>query len=198
MTKTESEGAHLVMQMLKQASPEAPPALATDARAGYEEAIVEAWGEVPPYSGKGRPPTRKRPRSDWQYLQVQKIRSGSQLVEVRTEVVFGDPDEVVEMLGEHTAYIERSQLTSRQMNGRLVRKTLSFSKALRFLRAACAWEDAVYNWSREHRSLRVPSDKPGCRWDPRTPAMAAGLTDRVWSLDDLLRAIVLPKPINVG
>jgi hypothetical protein len=196
VTKTESEGAHLLMQALKRACPEAPPALATDAKAGYEEAIVEAWGEVPAYSGKGRPPTRKRPRPGWQYLQVQKIRSGSQLVEVRTEVVFGDPDEVVETLGEHTAYIERSQLTSRQMNGRLVRKTLSFSKALRFLRAACAWEDAVYNWTRAHRSLRVASDRPDCRWDPRTPAMAAGLTDRVWSLEELLRAIVLPKPIN--
>jgi hypothetical protein len=185
------------MQMLKQAHPDAPPALATDAKGGYEEAIVEAWGEVPAYSGRGRPPTRKRPRSDWQYLQVQKIRSGSRLIEVRTEVVFGDPQAVVALLGKHTAYIERSQLTSRQMNGRLVRKTLSFSRALRRLVASCWWEDAVYNWTRAHQSLRAPSSTPGRKWDPRTPAMAAGLTDRPWSVRELLTSVVPPTAINL-
>lgn len=189
-------GARDLMQMPKQAHPDAPPAVATDAKGGYEEAIVEAWDEVPAYSGKGRPPTRKQPQSDWQYLQVQKIRSGSRLIEARTEVVFGDPQEVVALLGRHTAYIERSQLTSRQMNGRLVRKTLSFSKALRRLAASCLWEDAVYNWTRTHGSLRVPSSIPGRKWDPRTPAMAAGLTDHVWSVRELLTSVVPPNAIN--
>lgn len=198
VAKAESEAARCLMQMLKQAHPDAPPALATDAKGGYEEAIVEAWGEVPAYSGRGRPPTRKRPRSDWQYMQVQKIRSGSRLIEVRTEVIFGDAQEVVALLGKHTAYIERSQLTSRQMNGRLVRKTLSFSKALRRLEASCLWEDAVYNWTRAHQSLRTPSRIPGRKWDPRTPAMAAGLTDRVWSVRELLTSVVPPKAINLA
>lgn len=44
------------------------------------------------------------------------------------QVVYGDPEEVIEQMGEQTAYIERTHLTSRQMNGRLVRKTLSYSK----------------------------------------------------------------------
>jgi hypothetical protein len=198
VAKAESEAARRLMQMLKQAHPDAPPALATDAKGGYEDAIVEAWGEVPAYSGRGRPPTRKRPRSDWQYMQVQKIRSGSRLIEVRTEVIFGDAQEVVALLGKHTAYIERSQLTSRQMNGRLVRKTLSFSRAVRRLVASCLWEDAVYNWTRAHQSLRASSSTPGRKWDPRTPAMAAGLTDHVWSVRELLTSVVPPNAINLA
>ncbi|HEX8694481.1 MAG TPA: hypothetical protein VF746_18810 [Longimicrobium sp.] len=196
VTKTESEGALLLMQRLKKAHPEAPPALATDARGGYEDAMIETWGKVPAYQGYGRPPTRKQAGADWQYLQVKKIRSGNQIVEVKTKVVFGDPQQVVQRLGEHTAYIERSQLTSRQMNGRLVRKTLSFSKEVRRLRAACAWEDAVYNWARRHLSLRVESSTPGRRWDQRSPAMAAGLTDHIWSVRELLTTLVVPKAIN--
>jgi hypothetical protein len=190
VSKTESEAALVLMRMLKQAHPEAPPALATDAKGGYEEAILETWGTTPPYRGWGRPPTRKRPGPGWQYVQVKKIRSGSHLLEVRVEVIFGEPEQVVKTLGKHTAYIERSQLTSRQMNGRLVRKTLSFSKAHRCLRSSCTWEDAVYNWVRPHRSLRQKSAAPGRRWELRTPAMAAGLTDHRWELRELLTRIV--------
>ena len=191
--KTESEAALVLMQMLKQAHPDAPPALATDAKGGYEEAILETWGSVPAYRGWGRPATRKQPDPGWQYVQVKKIRSGSRLLEVRVEVIFGEPERVLKTLGKHTAYIERSQLTSRQMNGRLVRKTLSFSKAYRGLHSSCVWEDAVYNWVRPHRSLRQRSSAPNRRWDRRTPAMAAGLTDRCWQVRELLTQVVPPK-----
>jgi len=196
ITKTESEAALLLMRMLKRTSPDRPPAMATDAKAGYEEAMVETWGKPPPYSGKGRPPTRKRAGPDWQYVQVKKNRSGNRLIEVEVEVIFGDPDQVLEVMGGHTAYIERSQLTSRQMNGRVVRKTLSFSKEVPMLMAACAWEDAVYNWTRPHLSLRQKSETPERRWVERTPAMAAGLTDHVWSVRDLLTRLVIPGRLN--
>jgi hypothetical protein len=68
------------------------------------------------------------------------------------------------------------------MNGRLVRKTLSFSKELRFLEASSALEDAIYNFTRPVKALRVEVANPrgqAC-WQQRTPAMAAGLTDHVW------------------
>ncbi|HEU0053941.1 MAG TPA: hypothetical protein VFQ39_12235 [Longimicrobium sp.] len=192
VTKTESEAALLLMRTLKVAHPEEPPAIATDAKGGYEDAMLQTWGKRPVYRGWGRPSRRRRSGREWKYLQVKKIRSGSRLVEVRTKVVFGDPREVLEVLGGHTAYIERSQLTSRQMNARVVRKTLSYSKALRCLRGACAWEDAVYNWTRRHRSLRVRGGGTPGGWVQRTPAMAAGLTDHVWTVGELLRTIVVP------
>jgi hypothetical protein len=96
---------------------------------------------------------------------------------VTTKVIYGEQEEVKKVLGEHTAYVERTHLTSRQMNGRLVRKTLSFSKDLRFLKAASALEDGLYNFTRPLKTLRVEVANPSkyVHWQPRTPAMAAGL-----------------------
>jgi hypothetical protein len=103
--------------------------MATDGKGSYREAMLSTWGQVPEYRGRGRPPTHKQPGPDWHYLQVIKERSGSRLLAVHTHVVYGDPEEVRALLGEHTAYVERTHLTSRQMNARLVRKSLSSSRA---------------------------------------------------------------------
>jgi hypothetical protein len=124
-------------------------------------------------------------------LQVQKIRSGSRLTEVRVEVIYGDPEATLALLGGHTAYIERTNLTSRQMNGRVVRKTLSFSRELGYLRAACRWEDAAYNWTRPCSSLTL--ERADGTKQKRTPAMAAGLTDRCWTVQHLLSMVVPPR-----
>jgi hypothetical protein len=189
VTKTEGEGALEVMGLLKRAHPDTPPAMATDAGGGYLEALIETWGKVPAYPGTGRPGRRKQPVKGWKYLRVRKIRSGSRLLKVRTRVVYGEREEVEALLGRHTAYIERSQLTSRQMTRRVSRKTLAFSKEMNLLKAACALEDAVYNWVRPHRSLRREVQAPGRKWEKRTPAMAAGLADRPFTLAELLRLV---------
>jgi len=55
----------------------------------------------------------------------------------------------------HTAYVERTHLTSRQMNGRLVRKSLSYFRQEEMLKAASAWEDWAYNPIRPVKTLRV-------------------------------------------
>ena len=78
------------MHILKVTHPDTPPPMATDAKGCYREALVETWGKVPERRGVGRPPTRKQPQPGWHYLQVQKIRSGSRLVEVRVEVIYGE------------------------------------------------------------------------------------------------------------
>jgi hypothetical protein len=189
--KTEEEGALALMRILKMTHPDQPPPMATDAKGCYREALVETWGKVPERSGRGRPPARKQAQPGWQYLQVQKIRSGSRLTEVRVEVIYGDPEATLALLGGHTGYIERTNLTSRQMNGRVVRKTLSFSRAVRYLRSACRWEDAVYNWTRPCSSLSLKGTD-GSR-QKRTPAMAAGLTDSCWTVRHLLSMVVPPQ-----
>jgi hypothetical protein len=79
------------------------------------------------------------------------------------------------------------------MNGRLVRKTLGFSKALPMLEASCIWEDVVYNLTRSVKTLRVevmPQTKR--RWIQRSPAMAAGITDHIWSIRQVLMAVPVP------
>lgn len=196
--KTEEEVAHALMAQLKERGhPAQPPAMATDGKGDYRTALVETWGEVPPYQGRGRPPTQKQPQPDWQYVQVIKERSGSRLTAVHITVVYGDPDEVLELMGGHTAYVERTNLTSRQMNGRLVRKSLSYSKQLEALEAACAWEDWVYNLTRTVETLSLRVCEGDRRWKRQTPAMAAGLTDHIWTIKDLLMTVVPPSVLNI-
>jgi hypothetical protein len=59
-----------------------------------------------------------------------------------------------ERTGMHTSCVERTNLTSRHMNGWLMRKTLGYSKQVEMLEAACIWEDAVYNFTRPLKTLR--------------------------------------------
>ncbi|MBX3278838.1 MAG: IS1 family transposase [Acidobacteria bacterium] len=89
-------------------------------------------------------------------------------------------------------YVERTNLTSRHINGRLMRKTLSFSKELEMLKASSVWEDAVYNLTREVKTLRVEVEEQERRFEPRTPAMAAGLTNHIWTIKELLWCVVSP------
>jgi len=74
-----------------------------------------------------------------------------------------------------TSYIERQNLTMRMQMRRFTRLTNAFSKKLDNLKAAVALHFAHYNFVRVHGSLRV------------TPAMAAGVTDHLWSLSELMR-----------
>jgi hypothetical protein len=197
IAKTEEEVADTLMAQLKaRGHGDAPPPMATDGKGGYREAMLETWGQVPEYCGVGRPPTRKQAQPDWHYLQVIKHRSGYHLTGVTIKVVYGTPDEVAAVVGAHTSYVERTNLTSRQMNGRLVRKTLSYSKQLAMLEAACAWEDWVYNLTRSVKTLHVEVNAGQRRWQPRSPAMAAGLTDHIWTVKELLMTVVAPEHIN--
>jgi hypothetical protein len=82
-----------------------------------------------------------------------------------------------------------NHLTSRHSNGRLVRKTLSHSKKKVSLQRHIDLEDAIYNFIRSHSALKVKLRQPAAherRWQQRTPAIAAGLTDHLWSLEELL------------
>jgi hypothetical protein len=174
--------------------PDGPPPTISDGWGGIDEAMIEVYGRVPEYSGHGRPPTLKKACPGWQYLQMVKQRDEHGRVQgVKLRVVFGKKSELLALLGKSTAYIERSHLTSRLFNGRQARKTLAFSKELEMYTAAAAWEDGCYNLVRPHKSLRVPvSDTALQKWLPRTPAMAAGLTDHIWTVKELLTVLPIP------
>jgi IS1 family transposase len=73
-----------------------------------------------------------------------------------------------------TSLIERQNLTMRMQMRRFTRLTNAYSKKLDNLKAAVALHFAHYNFVRIHQTLRV------------TPAMAAGITDHVWELEELL------------
>lgn len=195
--KTETEASLQALSTLKQRGhPDAPPPLASDGWGGHREALVEIWGQVPEYGGRGRPPTRKKPKEEWQYLQVVKQRSHGQVTGVQVEVLYGKESSVRETLGKSIAYVERTHLTMRHMNGRLIRKTLGFSKELRMLKASCVWEDTVYNLARPVKTLRVEVSEANRRWEPRSPAMVAGLVDHIWTLEELLTTLPVVQRSN--
>jgi hypothetical protein len=81
----------LMAQLKDRGHPDTPPAIATDGKGSYREAMVETWGQVPEYAGQGRPPTQKQAQPDWHYLQVIKHRSGYRLIGVTIKVVYSDP-----------------------------------------------------------------------------------------------------------
>jgi hypothetical protein len=199
IAKDETQASVEVFQTLKRRGHAAgPPATISDGWGGIAEAMLEVYGSVPEYGGHGRPPTRKRPTRDWQYVQMVKERDEHGRVQgSKIRVIFGKKAEALALLGKSTAYVERSNLTSRLFNGRQVRKTLAFSKDVEMNRAAAIWEDSYYNMVRPHKSLRLSVlDRQGHRWRPRTPAMAAGLTDHIWSIKELATALPLPRTRN--
>lgn len=199
IAKNETLASIAVFQTLKRRGhPHGPPPTISDGWGGIDEAMVAVYGQVPEYGGRGRPPTRKQPGSDWMYLQMVKQRDEhGRFQGTKLRVIFGTKAEVVELLGKSTAYIERSNLTSRLFNGRQVRKTLAFSKDIQAYQNSTVWEDGYYNLVRPHKSLRLPvQDGWLQKWSPRTPAMAAELTDHIWTVKELLTTIPLPSGIN--
>jgi len=196
IAKTEQQAsAGALRQLKRRGHPQGPPPLVSDGFGSNREAILLVYGQVPPYKGIGRPPTRRRPVEGLRYLQVVKHHDErGRFLGTTKRVVFGPADEVAS-LSEATSFVERTHLTSRQMNARLMRKGLGFSKALAMHKAACAWEDGLYNLVRPLKTLRQEIYPEALRfqrrYEARTPAMAAGLTNHVWSVKELLRTTAL-------
>lgn len=113
--QTETEASGEVFQTLKSARdhPEKPPPTVSDGWGGIREAMVQVWGKVPEYKGRGRPQEKKRSQDGWKYLQVIKERDEKGRVTGR-KVIFGEEEEVLDLFEKHTAYVERIHLTMRQ------------------------------------------------------------------------------------
>jgi IS1 family transposase len=93
-----------------------------------------------------------------------------------------------------TAFIERLNLTLRQSVAPLMRKTWSLAQSEHALLMHVQWWRLYYHFVRAHSSLSIPVPGLKERYRPQTPAMAAGLTDRVWTVGELLRTpIILPE-----
>ena len=195
IAKNETLASIEVFKTLKRRGhPNGPPATISDGWGGIDEAMIEAYGLVPEYSGRGRPPTRKKPGQDWLYLQMVKQHDEhGHFCGTKLRAIYGSKAEVIGLLGKSTAYIERSNLTSRTFNVRQTRKTLAFSKELFFHEAAAVLEDCYYNLVHPHKSLRLPViDVLPQKWLQRTPAMAANLTDHIWTVKELFSLVLIP------
>jgi hypothetical protein len=142
--------------------------ITTDGHKSYLEAVETAFG------------------ADIDYAQLQKIYGASAENHTRyspaacigcdMKVVSGDPDP------KHvsTSFVERQNLTMRMHMRRFTRLTNAFSKKVENHAHSVALHYMFYNFCRIHQTLKV------------TPAMESGLTDHVWSIEELVA--ILPKP----
>ena len=110
------------------------------------------------------------------------------MTSITLRVVFGDNKKIDEILGKsvvshkiNTSYVERGNLTIRHVNARCNRKTLRFSKCKENHVRQLTLSLAYYHLCCPHRTLTKRHGRP------TTPFMAAGLTDHVWTMGELLR-----------
>ncbi len=167
--------------------------MTSDAYPAYETAILDAYGEevTPARTGRpGRPKkAHKTPPAELVYATVEKVRKKGRVVEILTRVVFGTMAAVAAALSGskvsrsiNTSLLERHHLTDRHRNARKSRKTYRFSKGWRYHEAATYLTMYSYNFCWPVRTLREPDGEGHQR--RRTPAMAAGLADHVWSMNE--------------
>ena len=126
------------------------------------------------------------------YGQLKKQKRGRKL-SVQTQVLCGSGQELREALEEmafsgliNTSFIERFNLTFRQMVASLSRKTWSLAQSHEKLLLHLEWSRAYYHFVRCHQSLSLGQHLPRQQRE-RTPAMAAGLTDHRWRTLDILK-----------
>ena len=129
------------------------------------------------------------------YAQVVKTVRRRRLVAVQHRVVFGTLDAVNQVLAPlgwqiNTAFVERINLRIRQHVAAVGRRVSTLCKGEDGLRQQVAVFHCYYNFCLPHASVCQPLPQPeptngtgsAKRWQPQTPAMAAGLTDHVWTL----------------
>jgi len=181
------------------------PFFTSDQLAEYRTALLHAYGQwhQPPRRGTRGPlpQPRRVAHPDLLYAQVVKERERGQVVEVRSKVVFGDQATVHERVAAslvsatiNTSFVERENLTLRQHTRRLTRETNGFSKESGWLEMQLWLVLAYYHLVLPHASLASAAPAPAPtrgsgsprRWLPVTPAMAAGITDHVWTTTELL------------
>jgi IS1 family transposase len=173
-----------------------PPALMTsDEYAAYETVIATAFSDAVPRAsaGPGRRPLlpERRPMPGLTYATVHKEREDDRVVAVSRQVVLGSQRAVERALKAsvcsrtiNTSFVERQHATDRGRNARKARKTYRFSKDWRVHEAMTYFTLYSYNFCWPVRTLRWRREDG--RWQRRTPAVAAGLADHVWSLREWL------------
>lgn len=203
---------HQVVQVL---APDCAPLFLTDGFQEYMTALLAHYGywvHLPRQRAQGpAPKPRRMPLPHLLYAQVVKRYRRRLLVGVRHRIVFGTFKALQQRLAAHgwqinTAFIERQNLAIRQHVAAVGRRVMTLCTGEPGLSQQLALYHAYYNFCLPHASLRqrlpepLPTNGSGSAkcWHPCTPAMAAGLTDHVWTLREVLLFRVPPCPQPAG
>jgi IS1 family transposase len=176
------------------------PLFTSDELASYATVLKELYHQTIEQERTGLPGRPKNPRvevdTDLDYATVHKTREKGHVVKVEKKVVYGDSQRIAIRLEQspsntiNTSYIERVNGILRQMDAHLRRKAPTFAKAMRYLTAKLHLVVAFYNFVRPHGTL---SRNPDRTTTPRTPAMIAGLSDHLWTVEELLALARVPQ-----
>jgi len=210
-TRTLAMAQRVVHQVVQVLAPHCIPLCLTDGLKEYGTALLTHFGSW-------RQPARRRdkgplPKPRWMpvpallYAQVVKSYRRRRIVGVTYRVVFGTMERVQQGLSAcgrklNTAFVERLNLDIRQRVAAVGRRVNTLCQGEDGLRQQLVVYHAYYNFCLPHASLRqpllVPEPTNGSgsakRWRPCTPAIAAGLTDHVWTLQEVLLYRVPPWP----
>ena len=176
-----------------------PELICTDEYAAYRTVILDTYGvlrcelELTPEEDAEFSPGGFFFPEEVTYATVHKHREGGRVVEVTERVVLGSEEKLEETLegsgrsqSVNTSFVERYHGTQRHFNARKKRKAYTFSKDLGFHEAATWLVVLWYNFGWCVRTLREKVQEDPPRYNYRTPAMAAGLADHAWAMEELL------------
>ena len=210
-TRTLEMAQHVVHQVMQVLAPGCVPLFLTDGFREYTTALLTHFGQWihPPR----RQATGPMPKPRWMplpqllYAQVVKSYQRRRLVGVTHRVVFGTQLAIKQVLTAcgwtiNTAFVERLNLDLRQRVAAIGRRVNTLCQGEDGLQQQLVLFQAYHNFVLPHASLRQPLPVPEVTngrgsakvWRPCTPAMAAGLTNHVWSLKEVLLYRVPPWP----
>jgi IS1 family transposase len=210
-SRTQAMAQRIIHQVVQVLAPGCVPLFLTDGLKEYRTALLSHFGTwVQPERRQAKGPVPKprwMPVPELLYAQVIKTTRRRRLVRVSHRVVFGTFEAVQQVLAVcgwqiNTSFVERLNLTIRQHVAAIGRRVSTLCKGEEGLAQQLALYHSYYNFCLPHGSLRQPLRQPvptngiGSvkQWRPCTPAMAAGLTDHVWSLKEVLLYRVPPWP----
>ena len=176
-----------------------PLLVAVDGLPSYIKAFQQAFrSKLPRHGQLGR--CRWRTWSELAMVQVVKIRTPGQF-NVSRRIVQGCAKQIAQLIQSsqgqgsiNTAFIERLNATFRQRLNVLARRTRTLAAMPQTLHTGMYVVGCLYNFCTYHQSLRISFalSERSQRWLPRTPAIAAGLTDHRWTIDELFTFKVPP------
>ncbi len=189
-----------LVRMVRACARSAAILVCVDGLASYVTAIRRVFRDPVRTGRAGRPRLRAVP--GLLLGQVIKHQEKRRVVGVTRRVVLGTAAAIAAVpratgtgTGINTAYIERLNATFRGAMTPLVRRGRALARSEGTLTAGMFLVGCAYNFCWEHESLRLEAREAGGRkWEGRTPAMAAGLTDHRWTMTELLSYRVPPPP----
>jgi IS1 family transposase len=210
-TRTLVMAQRVLHQLVRVLAPGCVPLFLTDGFKEYKAAILSHfghWMQPERRQDKGpRPKPRWMPRPELLYAQVVKSYRRRRIVGVTHRVVFGTQLAIEQVLAAcgwtiSTAFIERLNLDIRQRVAAVGRRVNTLCRGEASLLDQMVLFQTYHNFVLPHASLRQPLGVPELthgtgsakRWRPCTPAMAAGVTDHVWTLKEVLLFRVPPWP----